>query len=132
MDQRNKKRAKNRSTKAANELLKEQCEKLNELIETGTNYKDVNRRMWKLKKLICGPKVGSSEPACINNPETGELITDKDTIKKLSLEHCAQLLDKIELSAFAIHALRSTAFTPEDVTKETDIATYTKSIAFFV
>ena len=77
--------AKNRSPKATNELFKEQCEELNELIETGTNYKDVNRRMWKLKELICGPKVGSSEPACINNPETGELITDKATIKKIAL-----------------------------------------------
>ena len=37
--------------------------------------------MWKLKELICGPNVGSSEPACINNPETGELITNKATIK---------------------------------------------------
>ena len=50
--------------------------------------------MWKLKELICGPKVGSSEPACINNPETGELITDKTTIKKVSLEHCAKILTK--------------------------------------
>ena len=76
------KRAKNRSPKATNELFKEQCEELNELIKTGSTYKDVNRRMWKLKELKCGSKVGPSEPACINNPETGELITDKDTIKK--------------------------------------------------
>ena len=58
------------------------CEELNELIETGASYKDVNRRIWKIKELICGPKVGHSEPACINNPVTGDLITDKDTIKK--------------------------------------------------
>ena len=86
------KKAKKRSPKTTNELFSEQCEELNELIETGTNYKEVNRRMWKLKEIICGPKVGFSEPACINNPVSGELITDKETIKKVSLEHCAKIL----------------------------------------
>ena len=71
-----------RSSKDLKELFKEQCEELNELIETGSSYKDVNRRMWKIKELICGPKVGLSEPACIDDPVTGDLITDKDTIKK--------------------------------------------------
>ena len=55
--------------------------------------------MWRLKELICGPKVGSTEPACINNPERGELITDKETIKKISLEHCARILPKNEIRA---------------------------------
>ena len=64
------------------ELFKEQCGELDELIETGSSYKDVNRRMWKIKELLCGPKVGLSEPACIDDPVTGDLITDKDTIKK--------------------------------------------------
>ena len=40
--------------------------------------------------------MGSTEPACINNPESGELITDKETIKKVSLDHCAKILTKIE------------------------------------
>ena len=53
--------------------------------------------MWRLKELICGPKVGSTEPACINNPVSGELITDKDTIKRVSLEHCARILTKNEI-----------------------------------
>jgi hypothetical protein len=44
-------------------------------------------RPWYSPSLICGPKVGSIEPACINNPESGEPITDKETIKKVSLEH---------------------------------------------
>ena len=83
-----------KSSKDLKELFGEQNDELNELIETGASYKDVNRRMWKIKELICGPKVGRSEPACINNPVTGDLITDKDTIKKVSLEHCARILKK--------------------------------------
>ena len=47
--------------------------------------------------MICGPKVGHSEPACINNPQTGDLITDRETIKEVSLEHCARILKKNEL-----------------------------------
>jgi hypothetical protein len=43
--------------------------------------------------------VGSTEPACINNPESGELITDKETMKKVSLEHCAKILTKNEIRA---------------------------------
>ena len=31
---------------------------------------------------------------CINNPETGELITDTETIKKVSLEHNVKILTK--------------------------------------
>ena len=88
-----------KSSKDLNELFEEQCVEINELIETGASFKDVNRRMWKIKELICGPKVGRSEPACINNPVTGELITDKDTIRKVSLEHCAGILkNKLGLS----------------------------------
>ena len=67
LDQRRKKRAKKRPLKETKELFQEQCEELDELIAAGTQYKDVNRRMWRLKELICGPKVGSTEPACINN-----------------------------------------------------------------
>ena len=32
-----------------------------------------------------------------NNPESGELITDKETITKVSLDHCAKILTKNEI-----------------------------------
>ena len=67
-----------------------------ELIETGASFKDANLRVWKMKEMICGPKVGPAEPACINNPTTGELITNKESIKATSLEHCAKILEKIK------------------------------------
>ena len=49
---------------------------MEELLETGASFKDVSKRIWKMKETICGPKVGPAEPACINNPINGELITD--------------------------------------------------------
>ena len=63
------------------ELFKEQLDNLLELVKTGTKYEDANLRIWKMKEMIVGPKVGPAEPACINNPITGELITNKEIIK---------------------------------------------------
>ena len=63
-----------------------------ELVRTGTSYKDANLRVWKMKELIVGPKVGPAEPAYINNPTTGELITNKESIKSTSLAHCVKIL----------------------------------------
>ena len=65
-----------------------------ELIKTGASFKEANLRVWKMKELICGPKVGPAEPACIKNTTTGELITNKESIKATSLEHCAKILEK--------------------------------------
>ena len=56
-------------------------EEMEELLTTGASYKDVNKRIWKMKEIACGPMVGPTEPACINNPMSIELITDKETIK---------------------------------------------------
>ena len=47
-----------------------------------------------MKELICDPKVGPAEPACINNPTTGELITNKESIKATGLAHCVKILAK--------------------------------------
>ena len=89
-----KKRRRNKSSKDLKDRFKEEWDELNELVETGASYKDVTRRMWKMKEMIGGPKVDHSKPACINNPQTGDLITDRETIREVSLEHCARILQK--------------------------------------
>ena len=53
--------------KEVEELLKEQLDDLLELVKTGTNYKDANLRIWKMKEMVVGLKVGPAEPVCINN-----------------------------------------------------------------
>ena len=72
-------KTKPKQKKVTEELFNEQLEELMELIRTGASYKYANLRLWKMKELICGPKVGPAEPACINNPTTGELITNKES-----------------------------------------------------
>ena len=46
------------------------------------------------EKKVVGPKVGPAEPSCINDPNTGELITNKEQIKSTSLAHCVKILTK--------------------------------------
>ena len=40
------------------ELIKEQLDDLLEMVKKGTNYKDGNRKIWKMKEMVVGPKVG--------------------------------------------------------------------------
>ena len=80
--------------KEVEELFKEQLDDLLEMVKTGTNYKDANRKIWKMKEMVVGPKVGPAEPACINNPITGKLITNKESIKSTSLAYCVKILTK--------------------------------------
>ena len=47
-----------------------------------------------MKELLCCPKVGLVEPACINSPATKERITDIEKIKMVSLEHSIKILTK--------------------------------------
>ena len=44
--------------------------------------------------MVVVTKVGPAEPACFNNPITGELITNNDCIKSTSLAHCVKILTK--------------------------------------
>ena len=39
---------------------------------------DLYQRIYKLKNVINGPKVEAPEPTAINDPITGELITDNE------------------------------------------------------
>ena len=67
-----------RPKKETEELFKEHLDDLLKMMNTGSNYKDANRKIWKMKEMVVGPKVGPAEPACINDPNTGELITNKE------------------------------------------------------
>ena len=53
---------------------------------------DLYQKIYKLKNVINGPKVEATEPTTINVPITGELITDNEEIKRVSLEHNVNIL----------------------------------------
>ena len=76
--------------KEADELFKEHLDELLKMTDVGADFKDAQKKLWKLKEKVVGPKVGPAEPSCINDPNTGELITNKEEIKSKSLAHCDQ------------------------------------------
>ena len=59
-----------------------------------TKIKDPTAKIWKIRTSVLGPKNKNQEPTCINHPATGELITNPEDIKKISLEHNLQILKK--------------------------------------
>ena len=89
-----KKRKKKRNCKELKDLYQEQHEELNKMLDEGCSAKSLNGKIYKLKEIINGPKISASEPMCIKDPENGELITNPDTIKKISLEHNVKILTK--------------------------------------
>ena len=73
-------------------MFQEQFEVIEKMLKVGADNKDVNARIHKLKRIMHAPKVKPAEPACINDPITGELITEKEAIKQTSLNHCLKIL----------------------------------------
>ena len=88
------KKRKKRDSKQLKQLYQEQQQELNNMLEEGFSSKSLDAQIYKLKEIINGSKVSSSEPMCINDPITGELITDEESIKKVSLEHNVRILTK--------------------------------------
>ena len=88
------KKQKKRDSKELGQLYREQQEELDEMLAEGYSTKDLNAKIYKLKQMITGPKIKTAEPMCIKDPVTGELITDYDSIKKITLEHTTKILSK--------------------------------------
>ena len=52
--------------------------------------------VFRIKKLIAGPKKTPQEAAAIKDPKTGELLVNKDDIKRATLEYCVNNLKNNE------------------------------------
>ena len=89
-----KKKKKKKDSKEIRDIYLEEQQELQDLLKEGLKGKDLNRKMYKLRDIIEGPKIKPQEPMAINNPITGELITDNEEIKKVSLEHNVKILTK--------------------------------------
>ena len=73
-----------------------QYEEIEDMMDKGFFKKDLNQKMYKLKEIVTGPKIKAQEPMAINDPQTNELITDKNRIKETYLEHNVKILTKKE------------------------------------
>ena len=87
-------KAKKKNSKELNDMYKEYLEEIDSAVSECLDRKDIHSRMYKMKNLICGPKIKQQEQAAINHPVTNELITDEDQIKQISLDHNVKILTK--------------------------------------
>ena len=72
----NSKKRKKRESKEMNTLYNEYLEEIDSAISESLDRKDINSKMYKLKSLVTGPNIKPQEKAAINDPTTGEHITD--------------------------------------------------------
>ena len=91
------KKQKKRDSKQIKEIYQQQQEELDEMLSQGYNKEDMNAKIYKLKQMITGPKIQAAESMCIQDPKSGELITDYETIKETYLEHTTKILSKNQL-----------------------------------
>ena len=67
---------------------------MDKMLEEGYSAKDLISHIYKVKEMINGPKIKAAEPMCINNPATGDLITDVKMIREVSLKHSVNISTK--------------------------------------
>ena len=87
-------KAKKNTNRELKEMLQEDIIEMDELLSSGYNAKDLNQKIFKLRKAIIGPKIKAQETMAINDPSSGELITDSEQIKDVSLQHNIKILTK--------------------------------------
>ena len=76
------------------ELFDLQFTEINEMINEGSSSTSLMNKIYDVKKKINGPKVNSQGSRAINDPTTGDLITNAEEIKRVSLEHNLKILKK--------------------------------------
>ena len=87
---------KNKSSKDIKDLYQEQLGELETMLSEGLVGKDITQKMYNMRKVIKGSKVQPQETMAINDPQTGELITEDEEIKRVSLAHNVKILTKNE------------------------------------
>ena len=80
--------------KELQELFELQFTELNEMIDEGSSSSSLMNKIYDVKKKINGPKIKTQGPRAINDPTTGDLITEVDEIKRVSLNHNIKILTK--------------------------------------
>ena len=88
------KKKKRKDSKIEKELINEQNLELDKMLSGAYSARGLDAKVYKLKQLIQGPKIKAPEPMCINDPETGNLVTDVEEIKTVSLKHSVKILSK--------------------------------------
>ena len=76
------------------DIIKEENATLRAEYVALNKIKDPNAKIWKIRASIIGPKNKAQEPTCINHPNTGELVSNPEEIKRVTLEHNLKIFNK--------------------------------------
>ena len=87
-----KKKKKKQSSKDLRDLYREHLDDLNEMLKDGIQGDNLNNKMYKLRDIIEGPKIKPQEPMAINDPKTGELVTDNEYLLSITLKFSQKML----------------------------------------
>ena len=112
---------KNDETVEAKELGLKQLEKLEAQINKITSS-SCNRcgQIYKVKELIEGPKKSGQESQAIKDPKTGELVVSTSEIKKITLEHCLNVLKNNEPAEDVEEIVKTKNKAVEEIMKSND------------
>ena len=90
----NTKKQKKKDKKELKQLFDEQIADLEDAMNEGMTGTDLSKKVNAIRNKIKGTKVKRQESMAINDPISGELITNPEVIKQKSLEHNIKILTK--------------------------------------
>ena len=90
----NTKKQKKKDLKEIKQFFEEQVEDLEDALNEGMTGTDLSKKVYAIRNKIKGNKVKRQESMAINDPISGELITNPEEIKQKSLEHNMKILTK--------------------------------------
>ena len=88
------KKQKKKDNKELKELFEEQIADLEEAMSEGMSSADLSKKVYSIRNAIKGNKISKQESQAINDPLSGDLITDPEEIKSKSLAHNLRILTK--------------------------------------
>ena len=125
------KKTKKKTQKELKELYAKEQQELDDLLSNGLKGKGLDNKMYKLRSLINGPKHAKQEPQAINHPETGDLITNREEIKNVSLEHNKKILTKNEVPKEHEDEIRKQKLAHEKIMESNDKDIWTLNFQTF-
>ena len=127
----NGKKSKKKNQQQLQEMYDKEQNELNDLLTQGIIGKGLDNKMYKLRSILNGPKHAKQDPCAINHPETGELITNREEIKRISLEHNKKILTKNKIHAEDEQEIENQKAAHRDIMEKNDKDLWTLSFDTF-
>ena len=125
------KKQRKKDNKELQELFDEQFEDLDRVLDEGVIGKDLHKKIYSIRNHIKGNKVNRQESMAINDPETGELITNPSEIKQKSLEFNLKILRKNKPRAEDAEEIKEKQVNHDSIMKMNDTDSWKLDIGMY-